>query len=175
MDMKIRCKNKYGWAYSKPHFTVFDIIQPVYNEERLIRNFKRNIEKISPFQIELCGFDYFSQNTYTLYIKVKDEKKFSEMAKYVRKFLNPIMKSVKDYPPQYNLKNPHLTIAKGIPEPEFLQAWQSWENAEYLSSTTADCILLLRRPFTNVNLKYEIVGDYPLLGKGPLDVQIPLF
>jgi 2'-5' RNA ligase len=174
MDMKIRCKNDYGWSYSKPHFTVFDIIQPVHNEERLIRNFERNIDNISQFQIDLCGFDYFSRSTCTLYIKLKDEKKFLEMVKYIRKFFKPIMKFVKDYPPKYN-SNPHLTIAKGILEPEFRQAWQSWENAEYQSSTTADRILLLRRPFTNGNLKYEIVGDYPLLGKGPLDVQIPLF
>jgi 2'-5' RNA ligase len=175
MNMKIRCKSENGWEYSKPHFTVCDIIQPVYNEERLIRNFERNIKNVSPFQIDLCGFDYFSKSTYTLYIKLKDEKKFSEMAQYIRKFLNPIMKSVKDYPPHYNSKNPHLTIAKGILEPEFLQAWKSWENAEYQSSTIADRILLLRRPFTYCNLKYELVGDYPLLGKGPLDVQIPLF
>jgi 2'-5' RNA ligase len=175
IGMKIRCKNEYGWVYSQPHFTVFDIIQPVHNEERLIRNFERNIENISPFQIDLCGFDYFSKSTYTLYIKLKDEKKFSEMAQHIRKFFNPILKSVKDYPPHYNTKNPHLTIAKGILESEFLQAWHSWENAEYQSSTTADRILLLRRPFTFGNLKYEIVGDYPLLGKGALDVQMSLF
>ena len=175
MDMKIRCKKKYGWNYSKPHFTVFDIIQPFHNEKRVIRNFERNIENISPFQIDLCGFDYFSRKTYTLYIKLKDEKEFSEMAQYIRKFFSPIMKSVKDYPPHYNSKNPHLTIAKGILEPEFLQAWQSWKNTEYQSSTAADHILLLRRPFTYGNLKYEIIGDYPLLGKGQQDIQIPLF
>jgi 2'-5' RNA ligase len=175
MDMKIHCKNEYGWDYSEPHFTVFDIIQPVNNEKRLIRNFERNIENVLPFKMDLCGFDYFSKSTYTLYIKVKEEKNFSEMAQYIRKFFKPIMKPVKNYPPHYNSKNPHLTIAKGISEPEFLQAWQSWENAEYQSSTTADRILLLRRPLTSGTMKYEIVGDCPLLGKGPLDVQIPLF
>lgn len=144
MDMKIRCKKEYGWDYSKPHFTVFDIIQPVYNEGRLIRNFERNIKNISPFQIDLCGFDYFSASTYTLYIKLKDENRFSEMAQYIRKLSKPIIKSVKDYPPHYNSKTPHLTIAKGILEPEFLQAWKSWENQEYQSSTTADRILLLK-------------------------------
>ena len=175
MDMKNRCQKEYGWNSSKPHLTVFDIIQPFHNEERLVKNFERNIENISPFQIDFCGFHYFSNPTYTLFIKLKDEKKFSEMAQYIRKFLNPVMKSVKYYPPHFNLKKPHLTIAKGISEPEFLRAWQSWEHAEYQSSTTAESILLLKRPFTYGNLKYEIVGDYPLLGKGPLDVQIALF
>jgi len=175
MDIKAHCKNEYGWDYSKPHFTVFDIIQPVYNEERLIRNFERNIENISPFQIDLCGFRYFFNSTYTLYIKLKDEKKFAEMAQYIRKFFKPIIKSVKDCPPLYNSKNPHLTIAKGILEPEFRQAWPSWENAQYQSSTIADRILLLKRPLTYTPLKYEIVGDYPLLGKGPMDAQIFLF
>jgi 2'-5' RNA ligase len=175
IDMKIRCKNEYGWNYTNPHFTVFNIIQPIHNEERLIRNFERNIKNISPFQIDLCGFDYFSASTYTLYIKLKEEKRFSEMAQYIRKFSNPIMKSVKDNPPHYNFRNPHLTIAKGILEPEFLQVWKSWENEEYQSSTIADQIILLRRPFTNGNLKYETVGEYPLLGKGLLDIQVHLF
>jgi 2'-5' RNA ligase len=174
MDMKIRCKHEYGWDYSKPHFTVFHIIQPVHHEERLIRNLARNLEKISPFQIDLCGFDFFSKPTYTLYIKLKNEKKFSETVQYIRKFSNPIVKSIKDHPPHYNTTSPHLTIAKGILKSEFLQAWHSWENAVYQSSTTADRILLLRRPFTYGNLRYEIVGDYPFLGKGRVDVQLPL-
>jgi 2'-5' RNA ligase len=113
---------------------------------------------------------------YTLYIKLKDEKEFSAMANYIRKFLKSILlKSIKDYPPHYNTKGAHLTIAKGILKSEFLKAWPSWENVEYESSTTATSILLLKRPFTYANLKYERVGEYPFLGKGLLDTQIPLF
>jgi 2'-5' RNA ligase len=153
MDMKTHCKNEYGWPYSKPHFTVGNIIQHVYYEKRLIKNFERNIENISPFQIDLCGFDYFSGSTYTLYIKLKDDKKFLEMAQYIKKCFDTVRKSVKEYPFHFNTKIPHLTIAKGILESEFLQAWQSWENAEYQSSTTADHILLLRRPLNYGNLK----------------------
>lgn len=80
MDMKIRCKNNHDWVsaiYSKPHFTIFDIIQPAINE-RLIKSFERNIENISPFQIDLYDFDYFSRSTYTLYVKLKDEKEFQK-------------------------------------------------------------------------------------------------
>ena len=178
MDMKIRCKNEYNWVsavYSKPHFTVFDIIQPIINEERLVKSFERNIENIPPFQIDLYGFDYFSRSAYTLYVKLKDEKKFSEMARYIRKFSKPILKSVKDYPPYYNTKNAHLTIAKGISELEFMNAWKSWENAQYQSCTNADRILLLRKPFTFGDFKYEIIGEYPFLGKGPLETQMSLF
>lgn len=178
MSMKIRCKNDHAWdsaVYSKPHFTVFDIIQPVLNEERLTQSFERNIEKISPFQIELHGFNYFFSKTYTLYAKVKEEKEFSEMARYIRKFSNPILKSVKAHPPHYIIKNAHLTIAKGILASEFLTAWQSWKNTEYHASTTAERIVLLRRPFTYVNFKYEVIGEYPLLGKGMLNPQRTLF
>ena len=178
MDMKIRCKNDHDLVsavYSKPHFTVFDIIQPAINEERLIKSFKRNIKNISPFQIDLYGFDYFSGSTCTLYLKLKDEEEFSEMARYIRKFSNPILKSVKDYRPHYNTKNAHLTIAKGISESEFMNIWRSWKNGKYQSSTKADHILLLRRPFTLVSLKYEIIGNYPFLGKGPLETQMSLF
>ncbi|MHA4894307.1 2'-5' RNA ligase family protein [Pedobacter sp. PWIIR3] len=175
MRMKIRCKTEYDWDSSLPHFTVLDIIQPVHNEERLVKCFEREIANIPPFQIDLCGFDYFSTQTYTLYVKLKDEKEFSEMVRHIRKVCKPILKSMKDYPPHYNIKNAHLTIAKGIPELEFSKAWPSWKNVDYQSSTTANRILLLKRPFTYANLKYEILGEYPLLGKGLLDTQTKLF
>ena len=35
----------------------------------------------------------------------------------------------------------------------------------------ASGILLLRRPFTYVRFKYEIVSKYPFLGNGPLDLR----
>jgi len=97
------------------------------------------------------------------------------MAKYIRKFLGPIIRSVKDYPPHYTTKKAHLTIAKGILELDFQKAWPSWKNVSYQSSTTAASILLLKRQFSYVNFKYEIVGEYPFLGKGPVYPQIPLF
>jgi 2'-5' RNA ligase len=178
MKMKRRCADDFGIIsaiYSRPHFTVFDIIQHPQNEERLINILKRNIENISPFQIELYGFDYFSSSTYTLYVKLKDEKEFSEMVRYIKEFFRPILKSVKDYPPHYNTKNAHLTIAKGMSESEFLSVWQSWENAEYQANTIADHILLLKKPFSHANSKYEIIGDFPLLGKGTPTPQISLF
>ncbi|MFA4868988.1 MAG: hypothetical protein WC623_12350 [Pedobacter sp.] len=33
IDIKIRCKNDYGWDSSTPHFTVFNLIQPRSNEK----------------------------------------------------------------------------------------------------------------------------------------------
>jgi 2'-5' RNA ligase len=175
IDMKIRCKNDKGWDSSDPHFTVFNLIQLTSNEKRLIKCLERNIVNISPFQIDLCGFNYFSIASYTLYVKLRDKKQFSEMARYIRKFCKPILKSVKGYPPRYNTKDAHLTIAKGISELEFLNAWPNWENLEYQSSTIASRILLLRRPFSYANFKYEIVGEYPFLAQGPLDPQTTLF
>ena len=175
ISMKIRCRNDYGWESSTPHFTVFNLVQPMLNEKRLVKCFERNVINISPFQINLCGFDYFSIPTYTLYVKLKDERQFSQMTQYIREFYKPILKSVKGYPPRYNTKYAHLTIAKGISELEFLKAWPNWENLEYQSSTIANRILLLRRPFTYANLKYEIVGEYPFLGQGLSSPQTTLF
>jgi len=178
MDMKNRFQNDYDFISDlqfKPHFTVFNIIQPAHNEESLVKTFGRTIERISPFQIELHGFDYFPGPTYTLYVKLRDEKEFSRMAKYVRRFLKPILRPVKGSPPHYNTENAHLTIAKGILEPEFPTVWDSWKTAEYQSSTNADRMMLLRRPLTTKNFKYKIIGNCPFLGKGSLDPQISLF
>lgn len=173
--LKIKCRNEYGWESSPPHLTVFNLIQPLSNEQRLIKCLERNIVNVSPFQIDFCGFDYFSTPDYTLYLKLKDEKQFSEMASYISRFLKPVLRSVKDYPPRYTTKNAHLTIAKGISELEFSKVWPKWENLEYRSGTVAAQILLLRRPFVYVRPKYELVGKYPFLGKGPLVRQTILF
>ncbi|WP_316805953.1 2'-5' RNA ligase family protein [Pedobacter agri] len=174
-SMKKRCKDDYGWTSSAAHFTVFNLLQPTSNEKRFLLCFERNISNISPFEINLCGFDYFSGPTYTLYVKLKDENEFSKRVQYIRKFCKPILKSVKNYLPRYNTKNAHLTIVKGISMFDFLKAWPSWENLRYESSTTADRILLLKRPFTEANPNFEIIGEYPFLGQGPLKPQITLF
>ncbi len=175
--MKTKCKEHYGWnsaIYSTPHFTVVNFIQPKHNHDRLISCFERNMENVSPFQINLCGFDYFTAQTNTLYVKLRDQEKFAEMANYVKKITKPILKSVPGYPPHYT-KNAHLTIAKGIFKPEFSKAWTDWENVDYQATTNADGILLLRRPFTAGHVKYEEIGRYSFLGKGILDPQTSLF
>jgi 2'-5' RNA ligase len=177
MAMKTKCKERYGWnsaIYSKPHFTVINFIQPKHNHERLISCFERNMENISPFQINLCGFDYFTALTNTLYIKLPNQQEFAEMVNYVKKITKPILKSVPGYPPHYT-KNAHLTIAKGILKPEFINAWPDWENVDYHATTNADGILLLRRPFAAEHLKYEEVDYYSFLGKGIIDAQTSLF
>lgn len=173
--MKIRCRNEYGWKSSPPHLTVFNLIQPMLSEKRLVKCFERNIGNISPFQIDFCGFNYFSIPDYTLYLKLKDETQFSEMTSYISRFLKPVLKSVKGYPPKYNTKNAHLTIAKGISELEFLKVWPKWENLEYTSSTIVNQILLLRRPFTYIRARYELIGRYPFIGNGLLKRQTRLF
>ncbi len=177
MDMKIRCRNDYGWnsaVWSKPHFTVCNIIQPLLNEEKLTKCFERNTLNISPFNIHLYGFDYFPSPTCTLYVKVKDDKEFSEMVKYIRKFSSPILRPVRNYTPHYTRKA-HLTIAKRIFENDFMKVWPNWEKAVYQSSTNADRMLLLRRPLSRGYHKFEQIGDYPFLAKGAINPQMKLF
>lgn len=175
--MKTQCKNDYGWmsaVYSRPHFTILKTVQPTHNQKRLMACFDRNIKNISPFQIDLDGFDYFSGSTFTLYAKLKDEKAFCKMTQYIQKFSTPVLKSIKGYPIHY-AKKAHLTIAKGISEPEFMKAWKSWKNIGYKSTTKADHILLLGRPLSDIQHKYEIMDKFPLLGTGMLETQLSIF
>ncbi|WP_207429583.1 2'-5' RNA ligase family protein [Pedobacter sp. SYSU D00535] len=177
MDMKIRCKRQYWWdaaVSSKPHFTVFNIIQPAFNESRLTACLQRNVSNISPFQIELSGFDCFHKTTCTLYVRLKDENPFSEMTRYIQKSCSPVLKHVKGNPHRF-IKTGHLTVAKGIPKAEFKGPWESWKDLEYQSTTNADRLLLLRRSFRITKERFEIMSDLPFLRKGILDVQTSLF
>lgn len=177
-DLKIFkkiCKDEYGWASSPAHFTVFNLLQPTSNEKRFIQCFERNISNFSPFQIDLFGFNYFSGSTCTLYVRLKEENEFSKLVRYIRKFCKPILRPVKNYSPHYNTNNAHLTVAKGILISDFLKIWPSWKNLQYQSSTTADRIFLLKRPFTETNSNYEIIGEYSFLGQDTQESQMTLF
>ena len=175
--MKFRCKDEFGLLssiYSKAHLTIFNSIQSTLNEERLIKCLERNIEKINPFKINLNGFDYFSNSSSVLYMKLENEKEFFNMSQNIREFTRPVLKSINGYPPRFTYKG-HITIAKDIPNAIFPKVWESLKNLEYQSSTTASGILLLRRPFTYLSSSYEVVGNYFFLGKGPSETQMSLF
>ena len=177
MEMKLRCKEKFGSTsaiYSRAHLTIFNIIQPALNEERLIKCLERNIEKINPFKINLNGIDNFSNNSAVLYVKLEDEKEFYDLSQNIREFTRSVLKSIKGYPPRFTYKG-HITIAKDIPNAIFPKVWESLKNLEYQSSTTASGIVLLKRPFTYLSSSYEVVGNYSFLGKGHFDPQMSLF
>lgn len=181
-NMKNWCMTTEGWKdpiRSKPHFTVCQFIQPLYNEEKITKKLQQLSETFDPFTIFLFNFGSFRNKTNTIYLCVENEKQFSKIPLYLRKHLTPLFISIRNHAPRF-IKKGHLTIARNIPESEFNRTWSYWENMKYYGESPADRILLLRKRLTAENdlipyARYERVGDYPFLGKSEAETQLELF
>ncbi|WP_118193966.1 2'-5' RNA ligase family protein [Albibacterium indicum] len=129
----------------------------------------------------LSDFGSFQNETSTIYLHVENEEQFSRIPQYLQMHLRPALTPVKGYSLNF-IKKGHLTIARRIPENEFNGVWPYRENMRYHADSDANRIVFLRkrlsatrsttRPHVN---QYEVVGDYPFLGKGISDAQLKLF
>ena len=182
MNMKNWCMTANGWdapKRSKPHFTVCQFVQPLYNEEKIARKLQRLSETVNPFTIFLTDFGSFQNKTNTIYLRVENEKQFSDVSLYLKEHLQPLLTSLRDYTPRF-IKKGHLTIARHIPEREFNKVWPYWESMNYQAESHANRILFLRKKLASradlrPHVRYDEVGDYPFLGKGIPDAQLKLF
>lgn|SRR5690606_15402244 len=173
-----------GWNapnHSKPHFTVCRFIQPLSNEARISKKLRELSETVKPFVISLSDFGSFQNKTSTIYLRVENEEQFSRIPQYLQIHLRPMLTLVKGYSPNF-IRKGHLTIARQIPENEFNRVWPYWKNMRYHAESDANRIVFLRKRLSttrgtarpDVN-RYEVVGDYPFLGKGISDAQLKLF
>ncbi len=177
LDMKYQCKLEYGWntsVKSLPHITLSNFVQPQYIEEKIVNRYNKLAASISPFDIHLSGFGHFIGTTYTIYVNIQNGNQISEIAKHAKELSKPILKRIKEYKPYYT-NNPHLTIAKGIPETDFNKAWPAWQIKNYNAFSNAAGIQLLKREKKHFLNKYEDAGFFPFNGLGPLDEQLKLF
>lgn len=177
-NLKIQCKTEYGWdapTKSKPHITLAKVVQPLCIEDKLVNKYKRIAASISPFDVHLSGFGKFAgTSNNTIYINVRNGNQISELVKEIRKLSKPILKKIKNYSAVYSLV-PHLTIAKGISESSFKEAWPSWQSKSYNASSFTSGMLLLKREISATLKKYESVDFFPFHGLGPMDRQLVLF
>lgn len=175
-EMKWQCKLNEGWeqaVMSKPHFTLFKFVQPLFNEAHFAGCLRRLAANTTSFNLSLSNFDYFDSTTCTLYIKSRNEQPFADFSKQIRLAFKSLLRSLEQYRPIYTSKA-HLTIAKGVAPQDFVTAWPRWKNKKYQAACPAEQVRLLRRALHS-NKPYEIVGDFPFLGEGDLGFQMKLF
>ena len=175
MNLKQEGEANHNWnsaTLSKAHITLSNFIQPLSLNDIIVNNYERLAAAASPFKIHLSGFGHFS--THTIYVKLIEDKKIYDLANNIKSFTKAVFKKVPNYPP-YTMSIPHLTIAKGIREKDFFEAWPMWKKKEYQAQFNATRIRLLKRPYSNVFQNYEIIGDFLFTGLGILDSQLQIF
>lgn len=175
--LKAECKEKYGWnepTKSKPHITLVNLIQPRSTEEKLVNKLRKIAASTSPFDVLLSGFGKFTGPRNTIYLNIQNAQQITELVKSIKKATKPFLRRIKNLSPVYSL-TPHLTIAKGISECNFKEAWPSWQTKTYEACSYTSELLLLRRILSTSINKYEPVASFPLQGCEPLDKQLTLF
>lgn len=148
---------------SKPHITIskFPLLekQPV----AIISFLKRSFQEISPFEININGFDSFPSSR-TIYLNVEDST-------YLDKLKAPFNYIREDFKPKkyfHVLKDkPHVTIARGLRSGIFDEAVEDYLLRAYVNSFLVEKLIVLRREVlgTGKYTKYENIDDLILGGE----------
>jgi len=162
MRIKRIFKEQYNCWYavsSYPHFTLAYSFLNENEEEKFIKNLEDVAAKIQPFLVELYKFDRFSSST--IFIDMINKDPFINIGKLVKEKAGYMMKTYKKDKPEF-IKNPHLTVARGMRKDQFEQAWAEWESVEINYHFDATEMVLLKKP--EGGRKYETIKTIPFSG-----------
>lgn len=115
-------------------------------------------EPITPFEIELNGFDCFSPRV--LFVKVMNHEPIIRLHEHLKPFLKD--KIGLEEKQIMNRIHPHMTIAtRDLTEAAFHSAWPEFSSREFGASFTAKSIFLLKH-----NGKFwDIYREFPFGGR----------
>jgi 2'-5' RNA ligase len=126
---------------TKPHITVANFLAHEAMEETIIRYTHRICTQHQQFDVSLNNYSGFPMHT--IYLRVQDKTSFKQLTKE--------LKVVDDYvslcscPPVQLIKNPHLTIARNLPETIYLKAMMDYSQKTFHETFTVNELVLLRR------------------------------
>jgi len=177
--IKYKFSDDYGCKYAarlKPHCTLMNFVQHQRVENHLIREFDSIVASFIPIAITLDGFGQYPMHT--IFIKIKDGKKIKEMVTALKLKFRSVKNEIKPFKPIY-LSDPHLTVARGMTQAQFNQAWTEWGKRKFSSSFNVNNVRLLKRQIDEKDLKpkenYQIVKDFKLAGQKKKGKQLILF
>lgn len=120
--------------------------------------FRQRLESLPPFSVEISGFDTFSaNNSIHLHIEVNE---------YYQSLLNELditrkmMYLRKNY---FQRNNPHITVARDIPDEVFPDAASVFLHRNFQSSFKIEQLQVLK--FDLISRKYKHYGYLPLTGE----------
>ncbi|MGV3705699.1 MAG: 2'-5' RNA ligase family protein [Arcticibacter sp.] len=174
LKAKYKAEQTSTASITSPHITLANVVQPLSIEGILINMYKRVAAGMSPFSVQLSGFGRFTGPTNTIFVNVHNGEQISDFVKYIRRSSKPILQRGGGYSPVYSL-TPHLTIARGISEAEFKEAWPSWQTRAYDATSFVSKMRLLKRQISSISNSYAFVADFPFQSLGHQYTQLKLF
>ena len=124
-----------------PHITVANYLAKEEMEETISRYLQRICNHQQSFNVSLNNYSGFPPHT--IYLRVQNAHPFKQLAKE--------LKPVSDYvsscscPPVRLITNPHVTIARRLPETVYIKALMDFGQRSFYETFTVNELVLLRR------------------------------
>ena len=126
---------------TKPHITIANFFVKENMEETLIRWMQRIFSMYESFGVTLNNYSGFPPHT--IYLRVQDAEPFQRLIKKL-KVINEYISSCSCPPVRY-IANPHLSIARRLPEEVYFKALTRYAHKSFHESFVVSELLLLRR------------------------------
>ena len=126
---------------TKPYITIANFLAREAMEETILRYMQRTLMQQPGFEVALNNYSGFPPHA--IYLRVQNQQPFKHLAKE--------LKVVGDYvascccPAVRLITNPHVSIARGLPETLYLKAMMDYSQKTFHETFMVDELVLLRR------------------------------
>jgi 2'-5' RNA ligase len=150
-DFSYQQIGEYDSHYSKAHITVqpWPRKRPVWIEP-LIPKLERDLQTLPPVILDINGFNFFDHPDHpSIYAKLNSTALTKIWFKYLRKFFH-----TSDF-------EPHITIARSIPNESFTKLWPHFKDQEWNEQFIVDKLTILRRETIGHDKSYRVFKEIP--------------
>jgi 2'-5' RNA ligase len=128
-------------AKTQPHITIANFLAKEEMEETIIRYIQRICNHQQSFDVMLNNYSGFPPHT--IYLRVQNQQPFRQLAKQLKAVSNYIDSC--SCPPAKLITNPHVTIARRLPETVYLKALMDYGQKTFHETFMVNELRLLRR------------------------------
>jgi len=126
---------------TKPHITIANFMAREAMEETILRYTQRICSQQQSFEVALNNYSGFPPHT--IYLRVQNPQPFRQLAKELTVVSNYI--SSCSCPPVRLITNPHVSIARRLPETIYLKAMMDYSQKTFHETFMVNELVLLRR------------------------------
>lgn len=126
---------------TKPHITIANFMAREAMEETILRYMQRICSQQQSFEVALNNYSGFPPHT--IYLRVQNPQPFRQFATELKVVSNYV--SSCSCPPVKLIKNPHLSIARRLPETVYSKAIMNYSQKTFHETFMVNEFILLRR------------------------------
>ena len=126
---------------TQPHITIANFLAREAMEETIIRYTQRICSQQAAFNVELNNYTGFPPHT--IYLRIQNPQPFRKLTSELKVISNYVKGC--SCPPVTLVSNPHLTIARGVPETLYLEAMMDYSQKTFHETFMVNELVLLRR------------------------------